>query len=371
MRTFIRTPFVSAVLGGVAVATVFLALGVTGHRDTQTIVEQGPVAVQPASSAGAALTPHAIYVRAAPGVVFVRSQIVQTVEDPFQLSPRQQRSEATGSGFLIDGGGRILTNYHVVEGADPRTGVTVQFEDKVTRSARVVGQDPNNDLALLKVNMHGLANARPLALGDSSPVQVGDPTLAIGNPFGLDRTLTSGIVSALQRQIQAPNGFSINDVIQTDAPINPGNSGGPLIDAAGRVIGINSQIATGTGGSGSVGIGFAVPIDTAKKALLRLERGGQVEIAYLGINAVALSGAQHGVKVTRALTGGPAARAGVEPGDHIRSVDGRRVATMEDLQGFVATKQPGDTVAISGYRGKHPKAFKVTLADRASEAPTQ
>jgi S1-C subfamily serine protease len=197
----------------------------------------------------------------------VRAQIVQQVEDPFDLFPQQERSISTGSGFLMDRRGFILTNYHVIEGADRATGVTVQFEDNVNHAARVVGVDASNDLALLKVNMAGVPPVNPLPLGDSTTVQVGDPTLAIGNPFGLDRTLTSGIVSALQRQIQAPNGFSIDNVIQTDAPINPGNSGGPLLDATGRVIGINSQIETGQNGTGSVGIAFAVPINTAKEFL--------------------------------------------------------------------------------------------------------
>jgi S1-C subfamily serine protease len=151
--------------------------------------------------------------------------------------------------------------------------VTVQFEDNISRRAAVIGVDPNNDLALLRVNMSGVPSVQPLELGDSESVQVGDPTLAIGNPFGLDRTLTSGIVSALQRQIQAPNGFAIDNVIQTDAPINPGNSGGPLLDADGRVIGINSQIETAADdGEGSVGIGFAIPIDTAKAFLPRPEQ---------------------------------------------------------------------------------------------------
>ncbi|MBV9422293.1 MAG: trypsin-like peptidase domain-containing protein [Solirubrobacterales bacterium] len=261
-------------LGGIVVAGAFLALGVTGRRTTQTIVVQSPVYSQPASSSASGLTPHDIYQRDAPGVVFVKAQIVQQIEDPFDLFPQQERSVSTGSGFLIDQRGDILTNYHVIEGASRTTGVSAQFEDNVTRQARVIGADPSNDLAVLRVDMSGVPSVRPLELGDSTTVEVGDPTLAIGNPFGLDRTLTSGIVSALQRQIQAPDGFSIDNVIQTDAPINPGNSGGPLLDAAGRVIGINSQIETGGGnGQGSVGIAFAVPVDTAKEFLPLLEHG--------------------------------------------------------------------------------------------------
>ncbi len=275
MKGAVRWYFASSVLGGIVVAGAFLALGVTGHRRTQTIVVQSPIAAQPASSSASGMTPHDIYERDAPGVVFVKAQIVQQIEDPFDLFPQQERSVSTGSGFLIDQQGDILTNYHVIEGANRTTGVTAQFEDNVTRRARVIGSDPSNDLAVLRVDMSGVPIVRPLELGDSTTVEVGDPTLAIGNPFGLDRTLTSGIVSALQRQIQAPNGFSIDNVIQTDAPINPGNSGGPLLDAAGRVIGINSQIETGGGsGQGSVGIAFAVPVDTAKEFLPLLEHGG-------------------------------------------------------------------------------------------------
>jgi S1-C subfamily serine protease len=274
----IRSHFAAAVVGGLVVAGGFLALGVTGRRTTRTIVEESPVAVQPASNTGSSLTPHAIYERDAPGVVFVRALVVQQVEDPFDLFPQREQSTSTGSGFLIRSDGLILTNFHVIEGADRNTGVSVQFEDNVTRHATVAGADPSNDLALLKVDMRGVPPVGPLQLGDSSTVRVGDPTLAIGNPFGLDRTLTSGIVSALQRQIQAPNGFSIDNVIQTDAPINPGNSGGPLLDAAGRVIGINSQIETASGGNGSIGIAFAVPIDTAKEFLPRIGRGGSAAL---------------------------------------------------------------------------------------------
>jgi S1-C subfamily serine protease len=270
MKAQVTSHFAAAVAGGLVVAGSFLALGVAGRRTTRTVVQQSPVAVQSASAAGAgsALTPHAIYVHDAPGVVFVKALVVQQVEDPFDLLPQRVQGTATGSGFLVSSSGLILTNYHVIQGADRSTGVTVQFEDQVTRRAVVVSEDQDDDLALLRVDMAGVLRTDPLPLGDSSTVRVGDPTLAIGNPFGLDRTLTSGIVSALQRQIQAPNGFSVDNVIQTDAPINPGNSGGPLLDAAGRVIGINSQIETaGNGAGGSVGIAFAVPIDTAEQFL--------------------------------------------------------------------------------------------------------
>jgi S1-C subfamily serine protease len=264
----VRGYVVSSIIGGVVVALVFLALGVTGKRTVQTVIEQGPVSSQNPDGRAASLTPHAIYVRDAPGVVFVKAIVVQQVADPFDLFPRRLESSTTGSGFVVSSRGLVLTGYHVIDGAPRQGGVTVRFDGQATKPAAVVATDPDHDLAVLKVDMHGVSGVRPLPLGDSSTVRVGDPTLAIGNPFGLDRTLTSGIVSALQRRIQAPDGFSIDNVIQTDAPINPGNSGGPLLDAAGRVIGINSQIETGSSpGSGSIGIAFAVPVDTAKALL--------------------------------------------------------------------------------------------------------
>jgi S1-C subfamily serine protease len=370
MKSVFGSHLISAVLGGVVAAGAFLVLGITGHRSTQTIVAEGPVSAQPASSTSSGLTPNEIYVRDAPGVVFVRAKVVQQVQDPFDLFPQQQSSSSTGSGFLVDSSGDILTNYHVIQGASRSTGVTVQFEDNVLRRAVVVGEDQDNDLAVLKVNMQGVPRVLPLEFGDSTTVRVGDPTLAIGNPFGLDRTLTSGIVSALQRQIAAPNGFSIDNVIQTDAPINPGNSGGPLLDAGGRVIGINSQIATaGDEGNGSVGIAFAIPVDTANRVLDRLERGGQIKLAYLGVNGIATPGARPGVTLQRAQPGGPAAAAGVQHGDAIEAIDGRVVSTMDEVQTLVTDRNPGQTILMRIRRAGHKMTFKVVLGSRPEQAP--
>ena len=207
---------------------------------------------------------------------------MQSTQSPFDVFPRQQENISTGSGFVLDKKGHILTNAHVVASS---LDVRVSFSDHRTVAARVVGKDPDTDLAVLSVNPKEV-DLHPLALGDSSAVRVGDPTVAIGNPFGLERTLTTGVVSALQRRITAPSGFAIEDVIQTDAAINPGNSGGPLLDAAGRVIGVNSQIATGgDGASGSVGIGFAVPVATVKRVMPELERAGRVRRPFLGVRA--------------------------------------------------------------------------------------
>jgi S1-C subfamily serine protease len=361
MKPLLRSQFAASIVGGLVVAGSFLALGVTGQRTTRTVLEEAPIVGQPTSSTGG-LTPHAIYERDAPGVVFVRALVVQQVQDPFDLFPQREQSSSTGSGFLISSSGMILTNYHVIEGADRTTGVTVQFADNVTRQAIVVGEDQNNDLALLKVDLAGVPRVRPLTLGESAAVRVGDPTLAIGNPFGLDRTLTSGIVSALQRQIQAPNGFSIDNVIQTDAPINPGNSGGPLLDATGQVIGINSQIETSGDGTGSVGIGFAVPIDTAKEFLPRLERGGQPVTAYLGVTAGS-GGTRRGVRI-HVEPSGPAANAGLRERDVILSVDGHAMTKIDQVLAYVGSLKPGQTVAIRIRRGSAARTVRVVLGSR-------
>src|ERR671916_3347364 len=269
----------AGLVGGGVTAAALLGTGIAERHVTRTLIQPSSIgaAASPTASRTSTLSAREIYEQAAPGVVFVRARSLQAEPSPFDL---QQRAEnvATGSGFVIDGKGRLLTNAHVIAGA---TDIRVTFAGDRTVPARVLGKDEDTDLALLGVDTKGL-DLRPLALGSSSSVQVGDPTVAIGNPFGLDRTLTTGVVSAKQRRITAPNGFSIENVIQTDAAINPGNSGGPLIDAAGRVIGVNSQIATG-GSGGNVGIGFAVPSNTVKEVVPQLEEDGKIERAYIGV----------------------------------------------------------------------------------------
>ena len=245
---------------------------------------------------------------------------------------------ATGSGFVIDHAGHILTNAHVVDGAQKIEVTLGNTDSSQPVSARVVGKDPSTDVALLKVDAPS-DQLHPLALGDSSQLQVGDPVVAIGNPFGLDRTVTTGIVSALQREIKAPNGFTINNVIQTDAAINPGNSGGPLLDADGRVIGINSQIES-AGGGGNVGIGFAVPINTAHEVVQQLLANGKVEHAFLGISGTDVTPqladvlnlpVKQGALVQSVVSGGPADKAGVKGGDATVSIGGQRVRAGGDV----------------------------------------
>jgi S1-C subfamily serine protease len=392
MRTVLRSPFVAALIGGAVVAVALLLLDVGGGGTTTTVVQQAPVASPSGTHAAAAaeqgLTAHDIYERDAPGVVHIRSVLKSSASaSPFGTG---QGGEATGTGFVIDADGHILTNYHVVEGA---TSVSVGFDDNRVVTARVLGTDATNDLALLQVETDGLKLA-PLQLGDSKTAQVGDPVLAIGNPFGLDRTLTTGVVSALQRQITAPNGFTIQHVIQTDAPINPGNSGGPLIDAAGRVIGINSQIITGGAGNGNVGIGFAVPINTAKKLLPQLKQSGSVVHAYLGITGATIDASladlqlkvSKGVLVQTVESDGPASKAGLHGGtiesqlggarimlggDVIQSFDSAEVDSMSDLTADIAQHKPGDRIRLGILRSGHAKQVAVTLGTAPRTAPSQ
>jgi S1-C subfamily serine protease len=390
MRSLLRSPFVAALIGGAVVAVALLAFDVGGDPSTTTVIQQAPVASSRAATTSAdGLTAHDIYERDAPGVVYVRAEVDEDANSPFGLDPTSQQREATGTGFVIDGDGHILTNYHVVEDASE---VSVGFDDNRVVPARVLGTDATNDLALLRVETRDL-RLTPLQLGDSTTAQVGDPVLAIGNPFGLDRTLTTGVVSALQRQITAPNGFTIQHVIQTDAPINPGNSGGPLLDAAGRVIGINSQILTGGGGTGNVGIGFAVPINTAKRLLPQLKRTGSVVHAYLGITGTTIDASladlqlrvDRGVLVQRVEPGGPAMKAGLRGGtiesqlqgqrimlggDVIQSLDGRQIDSMSDLTAEIGRHDPGDRISVGFLRSGDERRATIVLGTAPKTAPS-
>ncbi|HTB69830.1 MAG TPA: trypsin-like peptidase domain-containing protein [Solirubrobacteraceae bacterium] len=396
-RTFL-IPFISALIGGGVVVAVVAAAGDLGKGEKSiTTVQAAPIAPSNASQQSQGLTPHDIYIKDAPGVAFVTSTIVQKTESPFNLfgggGEAQRQGQATGSGIVIDNNGTILTNYHVVENAIK---VTVSFEKGKTVDAQVVGKDPSNDLAILRIHPDGLT-LHPLTLGNSEGVQVGDPVLAIGNPFDLERTLTTGVISALQRQITAPNGFAIDNVLQTDAPINPGNSGGPLLDASGRVIGINSQIETGGSGGGSIGIGFAVPINTAKGEISQLEKGGTVRGAYIGLTSLTIDGSlsalnlpvQSGALVQSVQKGTPAEKAGIRGGtvngsvengqvavggDIVVSIDGKAVNSSEDLANDISAKKPGETVTVGLLRGDgkghyEHKTVSVTLASRPNSIP--
>jgi putative serine protease PepD len=267
-------------------------------------------------------------------------------------------SEGSGTGFVVNADGTIVTNAHVV---GTESTVQVQFADDETVQGTVGGVDRSSDLAVVKVSTS--RTLKPLALADSATVRTGQLAVAIGSPFGLSQTTTSGIVSGTGRHIQAPDGFQIDSVIQTDAPINPGNSGGPLLDATGRVIGVNSQIASQSGGS--VGIGFAVPSNTVRDVIPRLEKGEQIKRAYLGVSTSADSGK---VTVAAVSAGGPAASAGLQVGDVITSVGGKSVATPDDVAAAIQDKHPGESVAVRITRGGSAQTLDVTLAERPSTA---
>jgi putative serine protease PepD len=266
----------------------------------------------------------------------------------------------------------MLTDYHVVDGADRSQGVTVEFEGDMLRRAAVIAVDPSSDLAVLHIDMRGLPTVRPLTLGDSSTVRVGDPTLTIGNPFGVDRTLTSGIVSALAHRLPAADGQAIDNVIQTDQPIDAGNSGGPLLNAGGQVIGINSEVTTPkSGGRSGQTLAFAVPIDTADEILARAAHAGPVRVADIGLGAGIAhgAGAGAGAHVSSVVRGGPAAMAGVRRGDVIERVDGDPVASMSDVLALVTTRSPGQSVVLALRRGHRPRTVSVTVVLGSRTAP--
>ncbi|HVX32434.1 MAG TPA: trypsin-like peptidase domain-containing protein [Solirubrobacterales bacterium] len=394
-KGFFRSSFGSALLGGLVVAVLLLTGAVKSKGGGTTTVERtmsAPIVSQSSGEGeGDGNTVDQIYKRDGDGVAFIESTIPPEESEsinPFIEPESQGGGTATGSGIVIDDKGHILTNNHVIEGAD-KIEVKLGASDH-EYTAEVVGTDPASDLALLKVEAP-TKELDPLTLGDSSKMEVGDPVVAIGNPFGLDRTVTSGIVSALQRQIEAPNGFAIDNVIQTDAAINPGNSGGPLLNAAGEVIGINSQIETGGGNDGNVGIGFAIPIDTAKEVIHELETKGSVEHAYLGITGGTITPelakafnlpVKEGVLIQSVEKGGPADKAGIEGGstpvtiegsevtvggDIVIEADGKKITNMEQIIELVNQKKPGDEVTLKYLREGKEKTATVTLGTRPAK----
>jgi putative serine protease PepD len=329
-----------------------------------------------AETNGDALDASQIYESVADGVVEIAVSGTAG-EGPFGETVRGQ-----GSGFVYDDQGHVVTNYHVVEGA---TSVEVTLADGSSHPARVVGSDPSTDLAVLEVDAPPGA-LQPLAIGDSDALQVGEPVVAIGSPFGLDATVTSGIVSAVDRRITAPNGFAIDEAIQTDAAINKGNSGGPLLNSRAEVVGVNSQIETESGGN--VGIGFAVPTSTVQEVVSQILETGSVEHAFLGVGVATVPadaadelGAAAGVAVTEVRDGSPAAEAGLRPATGSRSVDGvpyptggdvvtavagTEIATAEELQDAIDEHAPGDQVDLTVVRGGETLTVTVTLGTRPS-----
>ena len=322
---------------------------------TSTVVAKTVQGEAASAASGNTLGVRDVYLRNAAGVVEIVASSQATDGSPFPFGGGTQ--QAQGTGFVLDQKGDIVTNEHVVDGANS---VTVKFPNGRSYSAKVVGTDASTDLAVVRVNAPKRA-LHPLELGDSASLQVGDGVVAIGSPFGLAGSTTSGIVSALHREIQAPNNFGIEGAIQTDAAINHGNSGGPLLNMRGQVIGVTAQIKSASGGS--EGVGFAIPSNTVRSVVAQLIAKGRAEHAYLGVQ---IQAAENGVGVVHVTSGSAAARAGMQAQDVITKVNGRRVTTASALRELIGSKQPGDRVELTTSRGGSTRTVTVTLGNRPS-----
>ena len=375
----------AALLGGGIALGGAAAFGKLGNKTTIIREEVASRSSAPAAfQQGKQRSINEIYRASAPAVVHIETTTrVKQPADPFFGNPfgTSQTQRALGSGFVIDKAGHIVTNYHVVQGASL---IQVSFSNNERFKAKVVGVDPSTDVAVLKVNVKSRA-LKTLTLGNSDDVRVGDQVIAIGNPFGLDRSVTAGIVSAVQRRIEAPNNLSIAHVIQTDAALNHGNSGGPLLNAQGEVIGVNAQIETGGQTQGNVGIGFAIPINTVKAVVAELIKHGKVQHAFLGIEGKTLQPniarlfhlpVTSGVLIASVRPNTGAAKAGLKAatnqitvegeswpagGDVIVKADGQPVPTIERLIDFISTKKPGDKIGLEVIRGASRVHLSVTL----------
>jgi putative serine protease PepD len=335
--------------GGAGATAVALTHGSSGSPTATTAA-----ATTPATNTASATTLSVAEIakRDTKSVVEVDATLNNT-QSPFPGSSSE--SSAEGTGWIYDTKGDIVTNQHVVDGA---TKVRVKFSDGSTYTATVVGTDISSDLAVLHVDAPA-SKLVPLTLGDSSALQVGDGVVAIGNPFGLDSTVTSGIVSALNREISAPDNTPIEGAIQTDAAINHGNSGGPLLNLAGNVIGVTSQIQSDSGGND--GVGFAIPSNTVKNVVDQLIAGKTVQHALLGVT---VSSASNGATVGSVQSGTGAAKAGLQSGDVITAVDGKNITSSQELRAVIAAHKPGDTITLTIRRSGSTKTLDVTLGSR-------
>ena len=352
-----KTSRIVASLGAVAIAgggAGAAAVALTNNPSSPTVTVAAPTSAASNVAAGTTLSVGQIAKQSSPGVV----EIDATSANGGSTYPGSGGSgtAAEGTGFVYDLKGDIVTNDHVVEGA---TSISVKFSDGSRYKATVVGTDPSSDLAVIHVDAPE-SKLKPLQLADSSSVAVGDGVVAIGNPFGLDNTVTTGIVSALNREITAPDDSPIEGAIQTDAAINHGNSGGPLFNLAGKVIGINSQIQSDSGGND--GVGFAINSNLVKSVVTQLISTGKAQHALLGVGVQTASG---GVAVTDVQAGSGAADGGVKTGDVITSVDGVTITSAQQLRSIIASHQPGDSLAVTVRRGDATKTLHVTLGSRS------
>ncbi len=353
----------SILLGALAVGVVVALLAVTGALpdkvERTTTTTTSPSSPDAPSSAPTSVAD--LYERVSGSVVFVSAR---GGDGRLSFEGQGGGRAASGSGWVIDRSGHIVTNDHVVENADR---FTVRFGEKGEPiDAKLIGKDPSSDLAVLKIDPSEVEEGpKPLQLAASSSLRPGEAAIAIGSPFGLSGTVTTGIISALGREIEAPNGFSIPGAVQTDAAINPGNSGGPLLDSAGRVIGVNSQIASSSGGNS--GVGFAVPVDTVKDVVPKLIKDGKIERAYLGLSSGERP-ATPGAVVGTVNPGTPAAEAGIRTGDLITKFGGKAIRNPSELSLQVLTKQPGDKVEVELTRNGDRRTVTVELGTRPNES---
>ena len=360
----VAAPFAAGAIVGAAVLT---GVGMTGSSSSPAATATTPATSAVTTNVAqttSQLDAETIYTRDSPGVVDITVTVASKASSgtsPFTPGGSSQQSQAEGTGYVYDKSGNIITADHVVDGA---TKISVRFKDGSTAKATLVGADPSTDTAVIKVSVPS-SKLTPLELADSTTVAPGEGVVAIGSPFGYAESITAGIVSAVDRDIKAPNGYSISNTIQTDAAINHGNSGGPLIDTTGRVIGTNVQIAVDdqNGGSANAGVGFAVPSSTVKTVADDLIAGKVVEHAYLGVSvgdSVSGSGAQIGT----VRAGGPAAAAGLKTGDVITAIDGGTILNANKLTAAISSHQPGDTIHLTVSRGGSQLTITVKLGTR-------
>jgi putative serine protease PepD len=339
----------------VALASAAVAVGayaLISPGETKTVVRQLTVPGAQPTAATSNLSVTNVYNQAREGVVEITVRSTRSGNYPFGGSQAQQ---AEGSGFVYDTAGHVVTNQHVVDGAES---ISVRFWNGATYRATLVGADPSTDVAVIKVAAPA-SILHPLALGDSASLQVGQGVVAIGSPFGLEETVTAGIISALNREMTAPNNFTIANSIQTDAAINHGNSGGPLLDLNAKVIGVNAQIESDSGGN--EGVGFAIPANTVRSIATQLIGSGSVEHAYLGVG---IATASSGVRLTEVRPDTPAAKAGLQAGDVITAIGGKDVRDASALGTAVDAKKPGDRVTLTYLRNGQSHTLTVTLAER-------
>ncbi len=380
MRSVSRwIPIIGGAIAGGVIALIIASSSSSTKSVTTTVFQQGSTnSTEPTSFKGTTgLSVNQIYKAASPGVV----DIIVTAQSQNQgfgfFGGQGGVTQGEGAGVVYDTNGDILTDEHVVAGA---TSVKVNFQDGRSVSAKVLGTDPSTDVAVIHVDVPA-SELHPIPLADSTQAQVGDPVVAIGSPFSLPETTTTGIVSQTGRPIRAPNSYTIPNAIQTDAAINPGNSGGPLLDGNGHVLGLNDQIETNNqtaGGEGSSsGVGFAIPSNTVKQVAATIISGHKVEHAFIGVCLNSLDNSKAQIATTPVQTcphpvtpGGPAALAGIQPGDTITAINSTPIATTDQFIATIDKYKPGQTVTIAITRAGQSKQLKVTLAARPAGSPT-